>query len=137
MISRVPCDETGSAPVVELVLGAPLLAMLIWLVVWAGTGGQTPGEVSLAAHDAARLVSTIRDPAERASAARALVDGRLAGSTCTSWEVATTSNDAVVTVTVDCQLQTPQMAGLGLEGRTVTATGRSTIDPFFIQGSGP
>ena len=134
MSSRLPCDETGSSPVVELVLGAPLLAVLIWLVVWAGTGGQTPGEVSLAAHDAGRLASTIRDPAERAGAAQALVDARLTGSTCTSWEVATTSTDAVVTVTVDCQLHTPQTAGLGLEGRAVTATGRSTIDPFFIQG---
>ena len=134
MIRRLHRDETGSA-VVELVLGAPLLALLIALVVWAGTGGQTPGEVSLAAHDAARLASTIRDPAARPSTAQALVDGQLAASACGSWTVATTSTATVVTVTVDCALDTPQMAGLQLGTRTVTGTGRSTIDPFFQQGA--
>lgn len=137
MTSRLGCDETGSSPVVELVLAAPLLAVLIWLVVWAGTGGQTPGEASLAAHDGARLASTIRTPTERPGAVRALVTGRLTGSACSSWQVSTTSTDAVVTVAIDCQLHTAQMAGLGLGGRTVTVTGRSTIDPFFIQGGGP
>jgi Flp pilus assembly protein TadG len=136
MTSRLRYDETGSSPVVELVLGAPLLALLIWLVVWAGTGGQTPGEVSLAAHDAARLATTIRQPSQRPAAAQALVDRRLTGSACTSWTVRSVSTEVVVTVTVDCQLHTPQMAGLRLAGRTVTVTGRSTIDPFFIQGGG-
>ena len=137
MIDRLRNDETGSSPVVELVLGAPLLALLIWLVVWAGTGGQTPGEVSLAAHDGARLASTLRDPGERAGAVHALVDGRLTESACNSWDATTISTDAVVTVVIDCQLNTTQMAGLGVGGRTVTVTGRSTIDPFFIQGKGP
>ena len=134
MIERLRHDETGSSPVVELVLGAPLLALLIWLVVWAGTGGQTPGEVSLAAHDGSRLASTLRDPAQRPSAVHALVGARLTDSACTSWDVTTTSTDAVVTVIIDCQLRTTQMAGLGIGGRTVTVTGRSTIDPFFVQG---
>lgn len=137
MIERLRHDETGSSPVVELVLGAPLLALLIWLVVWAGTGGQTPGEVSLAAHDGARLASTLRDPAQRSGAVQALVGARLTDSACASWEVTTTSTDAVVTVVVDCRLHTTQMAGLGVGGRTVTVTGRSTIDPFFVQGAGP
>ena len=137
MIDCLCRDETGSSPVVELVLGAPLLAVLIWLVVWAGTGGQTPGEVSLAAHDGARLASTIRTPTERPAAVRALVAGRLNGSACSSWQVSTASTDAVVTVAIDCQLHTAQMAGLGLGDRTVTVTGRSTIDPFFIQEGGP
>jgi Flp pilus assembly protein TadG len=134
MIERVRHDETGSSPVVELVLGAPLLALLIWLVVWAGTGWQTPGEVSLAAHDGARLASTLRDPTQRLSAAHALVGARLTDSACTSWDVTTTSTESVVTVVIDCQLRTTQMAGLGVGGRTVTVTGRSTIDPFFVQG---
>ena len=134
MIEHFRHDETGSSPVVELVLGAPLLALLIWLVVWAGTGGQTPGEVSLAAHDGARLASTLRDPAQRPSAVHALVGARLTDSACTSWDVTTTSTDSVVTVVIDCQLRTTQMAGLGVGGRTVTVTGRSTIDPFFVQG---
>ena len=134
MIQRLRHDETGSSPVVELVLGAPLLAVLIWLVVWAGTGGQTPGEVSLAAHDGARLASTLRDPTQRPGAVQALVGARLTDSGCASWDVATTSADAVVTVVVNCQLHTTQMAGLGVGGRVVTVTGRSTIDPFFVQG---
>jgi Flp pilus assembly protein TadG len=135
MIKLLRHDETGSSPVVELVIGAPLLAVLIWLVVWAGTGGQTPGEVSLAANDAARLASTIRSSADRPEAVRTLVDRRLTGSACTNWLVATSSTDSVVTVTVDCLLDTPQMAGLNLASRTVTVTGRSTIDRFFIQHS--
>lgn len=135
MISRLRHEETGSSPVVELVIGAPVFALLIWLVVWAGTGGQTPGEVSLAAHDAARLSSTIRAAADRPDAARALVDQRLTGSACATWTVATSSTVSAVTVTVACQLDTPQMAGLNLASRTVTVTGRSTIDRFFIQYS--
>ena len=136
MINRLRYDETGSSPVVELVLGAPVLALLIWLVAWAGTGGQTPGEVSLAAHDAARLASTMRNASERPGAAQALVDKRLTGSACASWTSTTTSTDSAVAVTIDCQLHTTQMAGLRLAGRTVSVTGRSTIDPFFIQGDG-
>ncbi len=136
MINRLCRDETGSSPVVELVLGAPLLAVLLWLVVWAGTGGQTPGEVSMAAHDGARLASTIRNSTERPAAVQALVAGRLTESACRSWQVKTSSTDSVVTVTIDCELHTAQMAGLGVGGRTVAVTGRSTIDPFFIQGSG-
>lgn len=131
MIERLHHDETGSSPVVELVLGAPLLALLIALVVWAGTGGQTPGEISLAANDAARHASTIRDPAERPAAAEQLVDTQLAASACGSWTVTTTSTDTAVTVTVDCVLDTPQMAGLQLGSRPVTVTGRATIDPFL------
>ena len=135
MISPRRHDETGSSPVVELVIGAPLLALLIWLVVWAGTGGQTPGEVSLAAHDAARLASTIRSSEDRPEAVQALVDRRLTGSACTTWSVDTSSSQSVVSVTVACQLDTPQMAGLDLASRTVTVTARSTIDRFFIQGA--
>lgn len=125
-------DEAGSA-VVELALGAPLLALLIWLVVWAGTGGQTPGEVSVAAHDAARLASTVRDPGQRPGVAGGLVDRALNGTACTSWTVTTTSTSAAVAVTVDCTLDTPQMAGLQLDARTVTVTGRASLDPF-VQG---
>ena len=135
MINLLHHDETGSSPVVELVIGAPVLALLIWLVVWAGTGGQTPGEVSLAANDAARLASTIRSSEARPEAVQTLVDRRLTGSSCTTWSVDTSSTDSVVTVTVACHLDTPQMAGLDLGTRTVTATGRSTIDRFFIQHS--
>jgi len=137
MSSRLHREQTGSSPVVELVLGAPLLAVLLWLVVWAGTGGQTPGEVSLAAHDAARLASTIRTPQQRPAEAQALVERRLAGSACSALTTTTSSTAAVVTVTIDCLLDTPQMAGLNLAARTVTVTGRSTIDPFFLQEGGP
>ena len=133
MIARLHHDEAGSA-VVELAIGAPLLALLIWLVVWAGTGGQTPGEVSVTAHDAARLASTIRDPGQRPDTARALVNRGLTGSACTSWTVTTTATASAVAVTVDCVLDTPQMAGLQLDARTVTVTGRASLDPF-IQGT--
>lgn len=132
MTKRPDRSEAGSA-VVELALGAPLLALLIWLVVWAGTGGQTPGEVSVAAHDAARLASTVRDSAQRPGVARELVDRALNGTACASWTVTTTSTSAAVAVTVDCILDTPQMAGLQLDARTVSVTGRASLDPF-VQG---
>ena len=132
MSHRLNHDEAGSA-VVELALGAPLLALLIWLVAWAGTGGQTPGEVSVAAHDAARFASTVRDPAQRPGVASELVSRALNGSACISWAVTTTSTSAAVAVTIDCTLDTPQMGGLQLAARTVTVTGRASLDPF-VQG---
>ena len=129
MTKRPDHSEAGSA-VVELALGAPLLAVLIWLIVWAGTGGQTPGEFSVAAHDAARVASMVRDPAQRPGVARALVDRALTGTACTNWTVTTSSTSAAVAVTIDCTLDTPQMAGLQLDARTVTVTGRASLDPF-------
>ncbi|MBW3578760.1 MAG: pilus assembly protein [Actinobacteria bacterium] len=126
-------DQDGSAPVVELALGAPLILAILWLVIWAGAGAQTPSDVALAAQDAARVASRIRTAADRPAAAATLVDGRLANGACSSWSTATTSTDEVVAVTVDCVLDTPQMAGLDVPTRTVTATGRSTIDRFFVQ----
>lgn len=124
--------QDGTAPVVELALGVPIVLAVVWLLIWAATSSQTPAQTSLAAQDAARLASTIRTADHRPAAAAGLVDGRLAGGPCSSWSTITVNTDTVVTVTVDCLLDTPQMAGLNVPARTVTATGRSTIDPFFI-----
>lgn len=125
-------DQHGSAPVVELALGAPLILVVVWLVIWAGSGTQAPAEVDLAAHDAARLASTLRAATERPAAAADLVDSRLDGGTCSDWTTATTSTAASVTVTVTCVLDTPQMAGLNVPTRTVTAIGRASLDRFFV-----
>lgn len=122
--------QQGSA-VVELALGAAVIVVAVWLVIWAGSGGQTSGQARTAAHDAARVASTTRDAAARPAAAAALVDTRLAGSDCTSWTTVTSTSPTLVTVTVTCQLATVQMSGLGVPPRTITVTGRSTIDPFF------
>lgn len=130
-------DDDGSAPVVELAIGAPLIVAVIWLLIWAGSATQTPSEVALAAQDAARLGSTLRQAADRPPAATSLVDGRLAGGACSSWSSTVTSTTASVTVVVDCVLDTPQMAGLDVPARTVTSTGRASIDRFFVQDPAP
>ncbi len=124
-------SQDGSAAVVELALGAAVIVVAVWLVIWAGSGGQTSGQARTAAQDAARIASTTREAAARPGAATSLVDSRLAGSDCASWTTATTSSATLVTVTVTCRLATAQMAGLGVPARTITATGRSTIDPYF------
>ncbi len=126
--------EDGSAPIVELALGAPVIALVIWLVIWGATAGQTSGEARLAANDAARLASTIRTATARPAAAAGLVDNRLAGSACAAWTTSTASTDTAVTITVTCRLDTDQMGVLDVPARTVTATGRASIDPYFIQG---
>lgn len=136
MTSNLPGDD-GSAPVVELAFGAPLIVAVVWLLIWAGSATQTPSEVTLAAQDAARIGSTLRQAADRPAMARSLVDDRLADSACSSWSTTVSSTPASVTVTVNCVLDTPQMAGLDVPARTVAATGRASIDRFFVQDSAP
>lgn len=136
MTTRRRPDRTGqdgSAPIVEMALGAPIILVVVMLVIWAGSGGQTPGEVDLAAQDAARQASTIRTVADRPAAANRLVSGRLDASACATSTTSTTSTDTTVTVTVTCRLATDQMAALRVPPRTVTATGRSSIDPYFLE----
>ena len=118
---------------VEVVLYVPLVAALIWLVLWAGTAGQTPGEVELAASDAARSAAASRDPATRAVRAHQLAADRLDG-VCDQLEVQTSQQGQVIEVTVSCRLQTDPMRGLGVAGRTFDATGISTVDRFIIEG---
>lgn len=123
-------DEGGSA-VIELALGAATIVLMLWMVIWAGSGGQTTGHAQTAAQDAARAASATRDASARPVVAARLVDDRLANSDCSSWSSSTSSSTTLVTVTVTCRLHTAQMAGLGVPARTIVADGRSTIDPFF------
>ncbi|MTV27927.1 hypothetical protein FTX61_21290 [Nitriliruptoraceae bacterium ZYF776] len=127
-------DLEGGAMLVEVVLYAPLVAALIWLVLWAGTAGQTPGEVELAASDAARSAAASRDPAVRAVRAHQLVTDRLDGM-CDQLEVQTSQQGQVIEVTVSCRLQTDPMRGLGVAARTFDATGISTVDRFIVEGA--
>ena len=119
---------------VEVVLYVPLVAALIWLVLWAGTAGHTPGEVELAASDAARSAAASRDPAARAVRADQLVAGRLE-TLCDQLTVDTVQDGQVIEVTVACQLQTDPMRGLNVTPRTFEAVGISTVDRFIIQGA--
>lgn len=120
--------------VVEVALYVPLVAALIWLVLWAGTAGQTPSEVELAASDAARSAAASRDPSVRAMRAQQLVADRLDGM-CDQLGVQTSQQGQVIEVTVSCQLQTDPMRGLGVAGRTFDATGISTVDRFLVEGT--
>lgn len=128
-------DVEDGATLVEVVLYAPFVAALIWLVLWAGTAGQTPSEVELAASDAARSAAASRDPSIRAVRAHQLVTGRL-GGVCDQLDVDTIQSGQVIEVTVACQLQTDPMRGLGVAGRTFDATGISTVDRFIVEGGG-
>lgn len=128
-------DAEEGAILVEVVLYVPLVAALIWLVLWAGTAGQTPGEVELAASDAARSAAASRDPSIRAVRAHQLVTERLDGM-CDQLDVQTRQQGQVIEVTVTCQLQTDPMRGLGVAGRTFDATGISTVDRFIVEGGG-
>lgn len=128
MIRRL-AREDGAVPAVELAIGAPVLAVMIWLVIWAGSGGQTPGAVSMAANDAARVAAAV-DPSARHSRATQLVNQRLADSDCRTWSTSVGWTDDTVTVNVYCGLRTDQQGMLNIGSRTVHTTGRASIDPF-------
>jgi hypothetical protein len=117
---------------IEVVLYVPLVALLIWLVLWAGTAGQTPGEVELAASDAARSAAATREPAARAARADQLATDRLA-EICDGLSVNTVQDGQLVTVTVRCQLRTDPMRGLGVGTRTFEAVGLSTVDRYIVE----
>jgi Flp pilus assembly protein TadG len=128
-------DVEDGAMLVEVVLYVPLVAALLWLVLWAGTAGQTPGEVELAASDAARSAAASRDPSIRAVRAQQLAAEQLEG-VCDQLEVDTAQSGQVIEVTVACQLHTDPMRGLGVAARTVEAVGISTVDRFIVEGGG-
>lgn len=117
---------------VEVVLYVPLVALLIWLVLWAGTAGQTPGELELAASDAARSAAATRDPTARAARADQLVADRLT-NLCDTLTVHTDQDGQLVTVTVRCQLRTDPMRGLSVGTRTFEAVGLSTVDRYIVE----
>lgn len=118
---------------VEVVMLTPVIAALIWLVLWAGTAGQTPGEVELAASDAARSAAATRDPNARVARAHHLVTDRLHGL-CDQLTVDTAQHGQLIEVTVSCRLHTDPMRGLNVTARTFTAVGISTVDRFIVQG---
>lgn len=126
-----PREETASM-LIEVVLYVPLVALLVWLVLWAGTAGQTPGEVELAASDAARSAAATRDPSARAARADQLATDRLA-EICDGLTVNTVQEGQLVTVTVRCQLQTDPMRGLGVGTRIFEAVGLSTVDRYIVE----
>lgn len=121
---------------VEVVLYVPLVAFLIWLVLWAGTAGQTPGEVELAATDAARSAAATRDPIARLARAEQLVSVRL-NDTCDTLDVDTVQAGQLVRVTVRCRLQTDAMRGLNVDTRTIEAVGLSTVDRYIVETGSP
>lgn len=121
---------------VEVVLYVPLVAFLIWLVLWAGTAGQTPGEVELAATDAARSAAATRDPIARQVRAEQLVSVRL-NDTCDTLDVDTVQDGQLVRVTVRCRLRTDAMRGLNVDTRTIEAVGLSTVDRYIVETGSP
>jgi Flp pilus assembly protein TadG len=126
-------DTQDGSTLIEVVLLAPAVAALVWLLLWAGTAGHTPAEIELAASDAARSAAATRDPADRAVRAQQLVNDRLA-DVCDLLTVDTTQQGQVIEVAITCQLQTDPMRAMGVAARTFDATGISTIDRFIVEG---
>ena len=132
-VTNADPDAQAGSMLVEVVLLVPAIAALIWLVLWAGTAGQTPGEVELAASDAARSAAATRDPGARAVRAEQLVTDRL-DELCDQLTIGTVQTGQVVEVTVGCRLHTDPMRGLNVTPRTFEAVGISTVDRFIVQG---
>lgn len=133
-MTRADVPGQDGSTLVEVVLFAPVVAALIWLLLWAGTAGQTPGEIDLAASDAARTAAATRDPLARPARAQQLVAGRLA-DLCDQLTVTTTQTGQVIEVIVTCQLETDPMRGLGVGERTFEAVGISTVDRFIVEST--
>lgn len=126
-------DAQDGSTLIEVVLLAPAVAVLVWLLLWAGTAGHTPAEIELAASDAARAAAATRDPADRSARAQQLVTDRLT-DVCDLLTVDTIQQGQVIEVAITCQLQTDPMRGLGVTARTFEATGISTVDRYIVEG---
>ena len=131
-----PHRHDGSM-MVETVLYMPAFGLLVWLLLWAATAGHTPGEVDLAASDAARAAAATRHADARGAVARQQVVQRLAGS-CDTVTVETVQHDRTVTVAVSCSRHTDPMRRLRLAPATFTATGLATVDRYITEtGTSP
>lgn len=131
-------SDRGSATV-ELVIAAPVFALLFALVVAAGRTQASRADVEAAAHGAARTITLARDP--EAGVAQAEADAREAlptGSpTCRSmgWNAELTETRATVTIT--CTVDLSDAAMLPVPGAlTVSASADEVFDVYREKGDG-
>lgn len=127
---RHPRADRGSATV-ELVLLAPVFALLFAFVVAVGRAQSGHAEVEAAASAAVRSITLARDPAAAIERARSAAEASLSlgSATCRTmgWEAEVTPERA--TVTVSCTVDLADAAVLPLPGTyTVSATADEILD---------
>lgn len=130
--SRHVCDERGSASV-ELVILAPLVALLLAGVVAVGRVQHARADVEAAAAMAARELAMSRDPASRLGAAQAIAAATLDtdGPSCTAVGFHAAIGETTVVVSVSCTVSVQDAALLPLPGSmTVTATASEVRDEW-------
>jgi Flp pilus assembly protein TadG len=122
--------DHGSATV-ELVLAAPVFALLLAFVVTVGRTQSSRADVEAAAHAAARAITLDRQP--EAAIARARADAqatvRIGSPTCRTmgWETEITEERA--TVTVSCTIDLSDAGMLPVPASyTVSATADEVFD---------
>ena len=120
---------------VELVVLAPVLAVLSLLIVHLGRAGGASQQVRHAADAAARaasIVSTSRMEEEARSVARADLDAN--GVNCASTSVAVHVGGPpslrTVTVTVSCTTNSAGLDLLGVGGRSLSASSTEVVDRY-------
>ena len=96
----------GGSIAVELVILAPLIAVLLAVVVLVGRVEATRADIAGAAHAAARDLSLARDPAAAMGDARALIDATLhvGWSDCLRATLRPSITSAEVLVTGSCEV---------------------------------
>ena len=136
-------DQRGAVST-ELAVLAPLLIGFMLFVVFAGRVAQAEGDVTNAAHEAARAASLVGTPRAAVEAATETAEANIAEGAvaCRRFEVVvdTTGFDAggQVTVTVSCEAAFGDIAMLSVPGsRTFTTTAVEVIDVFRADGGSP
>ena len=122
--------DRGSASV-ELVIVAPVFALLLAFVVTVGRTQSSRADVEAAAHNAARTITIARDPAGAVGDARAQAEASLpvGSATCRTlgFDATVTAERAVVTVSCEIDLADAAMAPVPAS-YTVSATAEEVID---------
>jgi Flp pilus assembly protein TadG len=129
----------------ELAVLAPLLIGFMLLVVFAGRVAQAEGDVSHAAHEAARAASLVASPAAAVEAGEETAAANIATGAvgCRRLDVSIDTGDfgagGQVIVTVTCEASFADIAMLAVPGRrTFTATAVEVIDTYRADaGSSP
>jgi Flp pilus assembly protein TadG len=135
-VTRRRGHDHGSATV-ELVLVAPVFALLLALVVAAGRAQSGRADVEAAARGAAREITLARNPEEAVGPARAgaAATVRQGSATCRSmgWDVHLA--DDAATVRVSCTVDLAQAAMLPFPASyTVSASATEPLDRYRERG---
>lgn len=123
-------NDRGSATV-ELVLAAPVFALLLAFVVAVGRTQTSRADVEAAAHAAARTITLSRQPQAAVAAARrdAETSVSVGSPTCRTMGWAVTLTPERATVTVSCTIDLSDAAMLPVPASyTVTATSDEVFD---------